>query len=456
MGRKILLLFCFAFLLTLNACSVIPFKGKPDFIKTNRTRFQQGDKPYYFVGTNFWYGCYIGSDGETGDRQRLLRELDRLQAMGVTNLRILAASEESQIKNSLTPAIQKKPGVYDEKLLEGLDFLLTEMGKRDMRAVVFLNNFWEWSGGMSQYNSWATNDEVLDPEDPQVGWDSFMNSSASFYKNEKANELFRKFIYTVITRKNSFSGLAYIEDPTIMAWQLANEPRPGSGEYAVINADVFYRWIDATAQYIHSIDQNHLVTTGNEGVMGSSNSEIYMTAHKSRYIDYMTFHLWPKNWGWFDAKKIDETYAPTVEKAADYIKQHIEFARKLNKPVTMEEFGLSRDNELVDSKSPTTARDKYYDTILKIVYDSASAGSPIAGSNFWAWGGEGRGKNADGKWRKGDPFVGDPGQEPQGFNSVFDTDSSTINVILRYAKLMQELSEKKELNSPVKDQISSK
>lgn len=457
MRQKLLLLLSFAFLLTLSACSVIPFKGKPDFIKTNGTRFQEGDKPYYFVGTNLWYGCYLGSDGETGDRPRLIRELDRLRAMGVTNLRILAASEESLIKNSLAPAIQKEPGVYNEKLLDGLDFLINEMAKRDMRAVVFLNNFWEWSGGMSQYNAWATNDKVLDPEDPSVGWDNFINSSASFYKNEKANELFRKFIFTVITRKNSYSDLTYLEDPTIMAWQLSNEPRPGAGEYAEKNAEVFYRWIDGTAQYIHSIDPNHLVTTGNEGTMGSANSEeIYMAAHKSPNIDYITFHLWPKNWGWFDARKIDETFAPTVEKASHYINQHIEFARKLNKPVTMEEFGLSRDNELIDSQSPTTARDKYYDTVLKLVYDSASSGSPIAGSNFWAWGGEGRGKNTDGKWRKGDPFVGDPGQEPQGFNSIFDTDSHTISVISRYAKLMKELSEKKELYVPAKDQVTSK
>lgn len=34
-----------------------------------------------------------GSDGEGGDRARLVRELDRLEALGITNLRVLAASE---------------------------------------------------------------------------------------------------------------------------------------------------------------------------------------------------------------------------------------------------------------------------------------------------------------------------------------------------------------------------
>ena len=40
----------------------------------------------------------------------------------------------------------------------------------------------------------------------------------------------------------------------------------------------------------------------------------------------------------------------------------------------------------------------------------------------------------------GDPFTGDPPQEPQGFNSVFDTDTSTLNIISFYGQKMKELS----------------
>lgn len=440
MKKKILLSLSVISMLMLNACSSVTVKEQAEFIKVNGSMFQGGNKPYYFSGTNFWYGCYLGSKGELGDRERLIRELDNMKSMGITNLRILAASEESDLKNSLKPAIQMKPGVYDEDLLEGLDFLLSEMGKRKMYAVVFLNNFWEWSGGMSQYKAWATGEKVFNPDDPGKGWGQFMNNSASFYKDAKANELFRNYIKNIVTRKNKFSGLLYSDDPAIMAWQLANEPRPGEGQYALDNKEVYYKWIDETAGYIHSLDKNHLVTSGSEGYMGSAQSEeIYLNAHRSRNIDYITFHLWAKNWGWFDAKKIDETFQPAVEKATAYIRQHIELARQLNKPVTMEEFGLARDNEVLDANAPKTARDKYYSALLNLVYDSAKTGSPMAGTNFWAWGGEGRGKNPDGQWRKGDPLTGDPWQEPQGYNSIFNSDTSTIQILSDYGRRMQEL-----------------
>ena len=127
--------------LVFTGCSTFFVKESPEYIRVNEMQFVIGDEPYYFLGTNLWYGCYLGSNGETGDRERLIKELDLLKSLGITNLRILAASEKSEIKNSLKPAIQNEPGVYDENLLEGLDFLLSEMKKRNMYAVVFLNNY---------------------------------------------------------------------------------------------------------------------------------------------------------------------------------------------------------------------------------------------------------------------------------------------------------------------------
>ena len=189
---KVILLISFSILF--SACSTFLFKGKPNYVIAKDGHFFLDGKPYYFVGTNLWYGCYIGSPGKTGDRERLKRELDRLKSIGVTNLRILGASESSYIKNSLKPAIQTSANVYDENLLEGLDFLLSEMKKRDMHAVIFLNNYWEWSGGMAQYNYWSGDIPGVDPSNPPNNYSNFMDYSATFYKNKKAQNLFFNFL----------------------------------------------------------------------------------------------------------------------------------------------------------------------------------------------------------------------------------------------------------------------
>jgi mannan endo-1,4-beta-mannosidase len=89
--------------------------------------------------------------------------------------------------------------------------------------------------------------------------------------------------------------------------------------------------------------------------------------------------------------------------------------------------------------SPTTARDRYLRKVFSIVYDSASSGTPIAGTNHWAWGGEGRAVSDDAIWRSGDPFTGDPPQEEQGLNSVFDTDVTTLEIFKKHADEMIKL-----------------
>jgi mannan endo-1,4-beta-mannosidase len=120
----------------------------------------------------------------------------------------------------------------------------------------------------------------------------------------------------------------------------------------------------------------------------------------------------------------------------------MELARVLNKPITLEEFGMPRDYESTILKSKTTARDRYFSKIFNVISDSAEAGAAIAGSNFWTWGGYGIKKHDDSIWREGDPFTGDPPQEPQGLNSVFSTDYKTLDIIKKHGAKMKSFIEK--------------
>jgi len=410
---------------------------KSQFVSVKGTAFTQNNKAYYVTGTNMWYGGYIGSTTKVGDRARLVKELDSLQAMGVNNIRVLAMSEKATHNSGVKPAIMNDFGQFDDELLSGLDFLLAEMGKRNMTAVLYLNNFWQWSGGMTQYMSWIEGTPAIDPN-VSKDYEAFCEKSASFYKSKKAQDEWHKAIKKVVTRVNAITGKPYTQDPAILSWQLANEPRPGNWKVSAADKAVYVKWVDESAKYIHSLDANHMVSTGAEGLMGAVNDDkLYMETHASKNVDYMTYHMWIRNWGWFDQHKPAETWDAGWAKGQEYLNVHIDMAKKVGKPIVLEEFGLDRDMGAYDPKSTTQIRDKFYRKVFDTLLPRIQAGEPIAGYNFWAWNGAARTPRANHWWQQGDDFMGDPPQEEQGMYGVFDSDVSTILLIKEFNDKVQ-------------------
>ena len=414
------------------------------FITTAGTRFELNEGPYCFTGTNFWYGINLGSVGSGGDRARLDRELDNLKTQGITNLRVMAGSEGPDTEPwRMVPSLQTSPGVYNPQVLDGLDYLLKAMADRGLRAVMCLNNFWPWSGGMAQYVSWNGGGPIpYPPPEPGGDWNAYQDYASDFYSNTGAMQDFQDYINFIINRVNPYTGLAYKDDPTIMAWELANEPRGFNN-----NSTDFNAWIDSTAAYIKSLDSNHLVTTGCEGdtPWPPWNGLDFIANHDGPDIDYATCHIWPQNWGWYDPC-YPSSYAGAETAARNYLLDHLDEAENnLGKPLVLEEFGLARDweplHDIYYPNSPTTYRDLFYEAMFDEIFNSASNGGAAAGDNFWAWGGEGRPLIPYGSlWDPGDPWIGDPPHEHQGWYSVYDVDTSTLNVISDHAADMYSLS----------------
>jgi mannan endo-1,4-beta-mannosidase len=403
-----------------------------EFVVVRNGRFELRGHPYFYVGTNLWYGCYLSDLKLSGGRERMVRELDRLQSIGVTNIRLLAGSETSPLAGAIPRGITRAPRDWDEDLLRGLDFCLAEMAKRDMRGILFLSNYWQWSGGFAQYVRWVTGEHIPDPDFPKQAagdWYGFMKFSARFYTIPAANDLYRAYVLHLIQRRNTVNGRLYSDDPAIMTWELANEPRPGPDDADDASVQVFSNWVDETARFIHEQDSNHLVCTGSEGIWGClKKPDVFVKVHETPAIDYVTVHMWLKNWGWLKDPQLGAAYEAAAARAKDHVEQHTVLATNtLHKPLVLEEFGLPRDHENYDPSSPTTARDDYYARMFNQVAASCKAGRALQGANFWTWGGEGRA--SDKKWNSAAAFTGDPFSEPQGLNSVFDTDQSTLAVI---------------------------
>ncbi|MCK4303444.1 MAG: cellulase family glycosylhydrolase [Candidatus Eisenbacteria sp.] len=408
------------------------------FVTVSGTHFELDGSSYYYTGTNFWYGLNLASTGAGGDRERLDRELDQLWSNGISNLRIMAGSEGPDTEPwRMVPSLQTSPGVYDAQVLDGLDYLLWAMGERGMKAIMCLNNFWPWSGGMAQYVSWNGGGAIpYPPPEPGGDWNLYQEYAASFYSNSGAMQDFRDHISFIANRENTYTGESYKDDPTIMAWELGNEPR---GFHT--NAANFNIWIDATAAYIKSLDTNHLVTTGCEGdtPWPSWNGLDFDANHDGPDIDYTTIHIWPQNWGWYDPGN-PSGYALAESNARSYFNNHEAQAQTLGKPMVLEEFGLARDGGSYDPAASTQYRDQFYAAMFDEILTSAAGNGPAGGDNFWAWAGEGRPLEPYGSfWNPGDPWIGDPPHEHQGWYSVYDSDTTTLAVLAAHGADMYAL-----------------
>jgi len=408
--------------------------GAQNFVQVEGIRFIRNGQPYHFIGTNFWYGMHL-ADEVSGDRARLLRELDRLQALGVNNLRILAGSlGPDQEPWRVLPALQEEPGIYRETLLEGLDFLLVEMQKRDMVGVLCLNNFWPWSGGMAQYVAWSQGEAIPYPPSAEGGsWIRYMRFSSRFYKDKRAQALFENHIKRLLSRVNTITGIPYTEDPTIMSWQLANEPR------GMFHAGAYRRWIRRTAALIKSLDPNHLVSLGSEGNTSTPTGNHFWQDHRFSEIDYTTIHIWIQNWGWYDPLNPEGSFEKAWAKASDYLETHEAISRKLNKPMVLEEFGIARDLDDHRPDAPVIWRERYYRLIFERVLERAQNGGALVGCNFWAWAGEGRPAAPRAIWKPGDDLIGDPPHEYQGWYSVYDKETETTDLIREFNAALQHL-----------------
>lgn len=395
----------------------------PSFVTVSDGHFVRDSKPYYYVGTNFWYGAILGSEGQGGNRERLCRELDAMKAIGIDNLRILVGSDgERGIKTKVEPTLQISTDVYNDTILAGLDYLLMEMDKRGMVAVLYLNNSWEWSGGYGYYLEQAGCGKA--PRPNEDGYDVFKEYVSQFATNEKAHQLFYDYVRFIIGRTNRYTNRKYIDDPVIMSWQIGNEPRAFKPELL----PAFEKWLAEASTLIRSLDPNHLISVGSEGSWGCENSiDSWRRICSDKNIDYCNIHLWPYNWGWAKRDSLVDNVKRACMNSKEYIDQHLQICGKLRKPLVMEEFGYPRDGLVFIPGSPTRGRDGYYQYIFGLVADNMQKGGAFAGCNFWGWGGYAKPKHV--QWQVGDDYCTDPAQEEQGLNSVFSVDSSTLKII---------------------------
>jgi mannan endo-1,4-beta-mannosidase len=317
-----LALLCSAALLGTPASAAAP----TGFVTRVGSDLKLNGKPFKFYGSNNYYLMYKS-------RPMVDDVFADAQAAGFTVLRTWGWLDQNPsdgvVFQTWDPALLRP--VYNDGPdgLERLDYVLYRARQAGVKLVIPFTNNWGDFGGMDQYVRWAGKAYHDD-----------------FYRDAQIRGWYKDWISHVLNRVNTLTGVAYKDDPTVMTWELANEPRcqgsgafPASDQCGKAHPETITNWADEMTRFIKSIDHHHLASVGEEGFTcanpdsddwntncGPGTDSAALTALPA--VDVMSFHLYPDGWG------------TTPAWGTQWIKDHIAVARRLHKASMLGEFGL--------------------------------------------------------------------------------------------------------------------
>lgn len=187
--------------------------------------------------------------------------------------------------------------------LARFDFVIAEARRRNLRLIVAFIDFWAYTGGAQQMAAWYG------------GTDTY----TFFAADPRTRRDYRAWVEHVLTRHNTLTGFAYRDDPTILAWELANEPeiRPTS---------LMVDWVTVMSAYVKSLDPNHLLASGHSN-MAEPFADLAAPA-----LDFATWHGYPR-------------YALITHAEYDaLIRRNCRLAQERGIPMLLEEFGIARSD----------------------------------------------------------------------------------------------------------------
>ena len=105
----------------------------------------------------------------------------------------------------------------------------------------------------------------------------------------------------MVTRTNRYTGQPYTDDPTIMSWQIGNEPRAFSPKTRSCSANGC-----PGPQRLSKVS----IRTTSSPQAAKAKQAVKATLHWAEQlhadpnVDYMTIHIWPLNWGWVTPEEL--------------------------------------------------------------------------------------------------------------------------------------------------------
>ncbi|CAL5222551.1 g4932 [Coccomyxa viridis] len=337
----------------------------PDFVSVaeSGTHFEVNGAPFFFAGCNSYMLMTRAADPNL--RHEVTEVLDAARKADLAVVRTWAFCDGPEWN-----ALQPEAGVFDERVFAALDWVIAQAKMRGLRLCMPLVNYWPAYGGIPQYMRWSCQRQGAEES----------GSPEEFYQDRCCQDIFQNFLATITSRVNTITGIAYRDEPAIMAWELMNEPRC-SGDFS---GSKLQHWIDRTAEFLKSVDPNHMVTVGTEGFFGSSTPEFlpdnpydtlsegcdFARNHMPDNIDYATIHLWPDTW--LSGGQCSEEAA--LRFARRWINAHVDCCTRLGKPLVLTEFG---------KKPAGPPRATFYQKVYDTAFGNALCGRPLGGILQW-------------------------------------------------------------------------
>ncbi|CAE6381678.1 unnamed protein product [Rhizoctonia solani] len=289
------------------------------FVKTSGTKFTLNGSTFTVVGSNAYWMAQLSSTAD------ITSAFADLSAAGVTTLRTWGFNDVTSAGGTYYQLWSGKTGTVNTGAdgLGKFDTVVAAAKAAGIRLIVALTNNWSDYGGMDVYVK-----QILGSSNHDL-----------FYTDATVKAAFKSYINTWVTR--------YKNEPAILAWELANEPRckGSTGTWTgTCTTTTITNWATEISAYIKSLDSNHLVALGDEGFYNQANGPNYpyqggegidFDANlKISTLDFGTFHSYPVSWG---------QSANATLWGVQWIRDHAASQKSANKPVIIEEFGVTTD-----------------------------------------------------------------------------------------------------------------
>ncbi|MEX0903684.1 MAG: Ig-like domain-containing protein [Pseudohongiellaceae bacterium] len=200
------------------------------FVTTVGAQFMLDGQPFYLAGANGQQHLAVYS------HYGLEYAIENAEHFGVNALRVWGSSNAGSVRDDSVETLGVEIDIDDEDITgeypyhrpiyqywdtdtqqvvyneqdNGLPFLdrYIYLAKQAGIKIVFnLEDNWEWYwGGINQYVIWYGGTRHGD-----------------FFVNEQMKEAYRNWVSYLLNRVNTYTGVAYKDEPTIMSWDILNE-----------------------------------------------------------------------------------------------------------------------------------------------------------------------------------------------------------------------------------------